>query len=110
MKNDFLCSCTPGHYEILEDGSVDIEGIVELEHFKGIRLPVQFNIIRNGFMDLNHSSIRVLDGLPRKIIGGYDIYRGNTWNGDLTLEGCLGLQVTKEEVLSVCQITGLVYL
>ncbi len=56
-------------YTINSDGSIDVDGNVELSFYKLSKLPIKFNYVRGSF-DISCNKLTTLEGLP-KYIDGY---------------------------------------
>lgn len=56
-------------YTINSDGSIDVDGNVELSFNRFKRLPIKFNYVRGSF-DISCNKLTTLEGLPN-YIGGY---------------------------------------
>ena len=71
----FLDSHRIKNYTIHPDGTVDVDGDVDLRNLKGTSLPVQFGKVRGDF-DYDRTKITSLKGAPQAVGGGF--YCGNT--------------------------------
>ena len=71
------------NYTINEDGSIDIEGDVNLCGRKLTKLPLKFGRVSGGFY-CYYNKLATLEGCPTQVGGGFDC----SYNNLTTLEGC----------------------
>ena len=79
---ELLKSCIKGTYTINDDGSIDVNGNVELNNKNLTKIPFKFRNVRGGFFCSNNQ-LTSLDGAPNNV-GGY-FYCNN--NQLTTLDG-----------------------
>lgn len=70
------------NYTINEDGSIDVDGYVDLSYQKLTKLPIQFGKV-SGYFYCNDNKLTTLEGAPKEV--GLDFYCYN--NQLTTLEG-----------------------
>ncbi len=56
------------NYTINDDGSIDVDGDVDLKHNKLTELPLNFNKV-NGFFNCDHNQLTTLKGSPKYVDG-----------------------------------------
>ena len=79
-----LKSCTFGKYTINDDGSIDVNGSVDLSGRGLSKLPFKFRNV-NGSFRCNNNQLTSLEGAPNSVGGSFYCY-----NNQLTsLEGAL---------------------
>ena len=66
---ELLNSCINGTYTINDDGSIDVNGNVELNNKNLTKIPFKFRNVRGGFFCYNNK-LTSLDGAPNNV-GGY---------------------------------------
>ena len=66
---ELLNSCINGKYTINDDGSIDVNGNVELNNKNLTKIPFKFRNVRGGFFCSNNQ-LTSLDGVPNNV-GGY---------------------------------------
>ena len=59
------------NYTINSDGSIDVDGQVDLRHQNLVKLPLKFNKISNYF-DCSENDLTTLEGCPRYVDGTFD--------------------------------------
>ena len=58
------------NYTINPDGSIDVNGSVDLSQYKLIELPLRFNKI-TGYFDCSNNNLTSLKGCPRWVGGNF---------------------------------------
>ena len=56
-------------YTINSDGSIDVDGDVDLDHTSLYKLPLKFNKVKGNF-ECNNNNLTTLEGCPKEV-GGY---------------------------------------
>lgn len=59
------------NYKINNDGSVDVNGNVNLSYMHITKLPLKFNIVKGNFF-CNETKLITLDGSPKEVSGSFD--------------------------------------
>ena len=84
-------------YTINSDGSVDVNGDLDLAGCRYNKLPVKFNKV-TGDIHITKSSLKTLEGLPKVIEGDFELYGvdlDNLANGPSLVKGSLNLEQAK---------------
>jgi len=79
---ELLKSCTTGKYTINDDGSIDVDGDVDLSRKKLTRIPFKFRNVSGGFYCTNNQ-LTSLDGAPNTVGSYFACYN----NQLVSLEG-----------------------
>jgi hypothetical protein len=95
------------------DGSIDVDGEVQLNNLKLTKLPLKFNKV-NGNFYCYYNKLTTLEGSPNKVDGSFDCEH----NDLISLDGCPTevsgdfacydniVLFTKEQVRAVCDVKG----
>ena len=68
---ELLNSCINGTYTINDDGSIDVEGSVNLSRKKLTKIPFNFSKV-SGVFRCYHNQLTSLDGAPNNVGSGFD--------------------------------------
>ena len=68
---ELLKSCIKGTYTINDDGSIDVEGSVNLSRKKLTKIPFNFSKV-SGVFRCYHNQLTSLDGAPNNVGSGFD--------------------------------------
>ena len=79
---ELLKKCVKGTYTINDDGSIDVEGSVNLSRKKLTKIPFKFRNVSGGFY-CNNNQLTSLKGSPNTVGGGFYCY----FNQLTSLEG-----------------------
>ena len=79
---ELLKRCTDGTYNINDDGSIDVNGDVNLRYRPLTKIPFKFRNVSGGF-DCTGNQLTSLEGAPKTVGGGFDC----TGNQLTSLEG-----------------------
>ena len=89
------------NYTINSDGSIDVNGDVNLSYYNLTKLPLKFNIV-SGYFFCNNNQLTSLEGSPKEISGIF-----NCRDNKLTsLEGC-PKEIGRDFICSNNQLTTL---
>ena len=64
------------NYNINEDGSIDVDGVVFLSSFRLLKLPLKFRNVTDDF-DCSNNRLTTLEGCPEKVGGSFDCDKNN---------------------------------
>jgi hypothetical protein len=71
------------NWTLNEDGSIDVDGNVDL-YFKRLnKLPLKFRNV-SGYFDCSHNNLTSLEGSPKSVSGGFNC----SYNKLTSLKGC----------------------
>ena len=73
------------NYTVNPDGSIDVDGSVDLSQYKLIELPLRFNKVTGSF-DCSYNRLTSLKGCPRWIGGGFSCVGNNLTNLEFSPE------------------------
>ena len=89
------------NYTINPDGSIDVDGGVNLYDMNLTELPLKFNMVSGHFI-ISHNRITSLDGCPREVGGDFYCYNNNLVTlkgGPEFVDGCYRCSENKLESL-----------
>ena len=58
------------NYSINPDGSIDVNGNVDLSHLNLTKIPIKFNIV-NGYFKCSNNKLKTLENSPNEVVRGY---------------------------------------
>ena len=58
------------NYTINPDGSIDVDGNVNLSYMGLTKIPIKFNKV-SGYFDCSYNFITSLEGCPREVVGNF---------------------------------------
>lgn len=64
------------NYTINSDGSIDVDGNVNLEYNELTKIPIKFNKVRGSF-DCSSNNLTSLEGSPERVRGSFDCVSNN---------------------------------
>lgn len=104
-----------GTWTIREDGSVDVFGDVDIEEYKGSKLPFRFGKIKGHFR-CNRIGLTTLAGAPTEVTGAFGCHENNLtalkfapkkaeWSGCCSNK----VKFSEEDVRKICEVKENVY-
>ena len=67
------------NYTINSDGSIDVDGNVDLFNYNLNKIPLKFNKV-NGYFDISHNNITSLEGSPKIVTSWFDFSHNKLTN------------------------------
>ncbi len=58
------------NYKINSDGSIDVNGNVDLSHLNLNKIPIKFNIVK-GYFKCSNNKLKTLENSPNEVVRGY---------------------------------------
>jgi hypothetical protein len=67
------------NFTINKDGSVDVNGDVDISHRNLIQIPIEFNVVHGNF-NCSRNNLNTLKGCPKYIHGGFNCSNNLLWD------------------------------